>query len=122
MRSLITARFGIRRLWISAGRLTATVIGATLGRGAGRGLTIRLGVSLHSTMAVGPTLVAVGAGALARITRVRSMDRRSSVSSAARTGVSVSAEDLAAELAGFRLAHASRFIPGTAQAAATTVT
>src|SRR3989442_3525073 len=93
MKNRTTARFGIRRLWTSAGRLTATVIGTTLARGAGRGLTIRLGVSLHSTMAVGPTLVADGVGAPARITRVRFMDRRSSVSSAARIGVSGLAGD-----------------------------
>src|SRR5258708_7598608 len=116
MRNRITARFGIRRLWMSAGHLTAPVIGATLGRGAGRGLTIHLGVSLHSTMAVGPTLAAVGAGALVRITRVRFMDRRSSVSSAARIWGSVSAADLAAGLGGFPFAPAEHFIPGTQQA------
>src|SRR6266446_6889114 len=44
------------------GRLTGTVIGLTFHRGAGRGLKMSPGASLHFTMVAGPSSKAVGVG------------------------------------------------------------
>src|SRR5260221_10170973 len=75
-------RCGIRPKWIPAGHRIATVRGIMLARGAGAGLATSRGDLLRITMDAGRTLAAVGAGAQGRIMRGRSMDLRSSASSA----------------------------------------
>src|SRR3974390_3729636 len=73
-----TDMYGIQTLCRRTGLPIATATGATLDLGVGRGLTIRLGDLLRSTMAAGTTLAAVGAGALDRSMAERSLGRHSS--------------------------------------------
>src|SRR5258708_31106037 len=103
-------RCGIQRKGILAGPGIATVRGITLGRGAGAGLATSRGDLLRITMDAGRTSAAVGVGARGRIMRVRSMDLRSSVSSAEHILASVLGS--AAESAGSPWGLANRFTRG----------
>src|SRR5437016_3197437 len=78
-----TAMFGTRVKLRPAGLPTATDIGTGSARGAGPGLTIRLGGSRLTITVVGIISRAVGAGVPDRIMVIQSMGRLSSVSSVA---------------------------------------
>src|SRR5437660_11522316 len=68
-----TAMSGIPMKSSLVGLRTAMVTGAGSDRGAGRGLIIRLGVSLLSTMDAGRSSARGGAGARVRISVLRFM-------------------------------------------------
>src|ERR1700756_432034 len=75
MRNRITALFGIRILWMPVGLPTATATGTTSGRGDGLGLAMSPGDLLRSTMDVGLSSVADGAGARVLFMRGQFMAR-----------------------------------------------
>src|SRR5580704_3644613 len=77
----VTGRCGRQHRLLSAGHLITTDIGCGLSRGAGPGLTMLPGDSLHPTMAAGFTPAVIGAGLLDRwwSPLVPSMRQRSSL-------------------------------------------
>src|SRR4029077_17049171 len=91
-KSLTTARFGIRVPWRWAGLLIVMDIGATLGLGAGLGLTTRLGALRHFTTDAGIILAGVGAGAPDRSAIIQFTDRLSLDSSAAALALELESE------------------------------
>src|SRR5206468_7655575 len=94
----------------------ATAIGATLVLGVGLGLTMRLGATRLSTMDVGTTSAAVGAGARDRTMRGHIGALRLLGSTAAEAGALDLASGSAAESAGSRLDSANRSARGIATA------
>jgi hypothetical protein len=114
VKSLSMAQCGTRARSMSVGLPIATDIGTGSARGAGLGWITRPGDSRLITMDVGRLSADLGAGALARFMRVRSMDRRSSDLWVEDTLVLGSdlAEGLAAESGGSRSDTGNRFIRG----------
>src|SRR6267154_2772057 len=124
VKSLTTARCGIRARSRSVGLPIAKDIGTGSARGAGLGWITRLGDSRLITMDAGRLSAALGAGARARFMRVRSTDRRSSDLWAEDTSALGSdlAEGSAAESDGSRWDSANRFIRGITPATFTCAT
>src|SRR5258708_6322072 len=124
VKNLSTAQCGTRARSRSVGLPIATDIGTGSARGAGLGWITRPGDSRLITMDAGRLSAALGAGALARFMRVRSMDRRSSDLWAEDTSVLGSdlAEASEAESVGSRWDSANRIVRGITPATFTCAT
>lgn len=111
--------FGSHRLFPEIGRRITMDTGYGFLLGAGLGLMMNLGDSLHSIMAVGFMAMATGVGPPGRIGVVLSMPQLWWLGLADRAGEAILVSALEVELAGVRWAGVNHSFPGTTQGLAT---